>query len=84
MGNMIGQNNTSQNSNFVDPNKPQLPDAFSQHMKGITAREVEASTRLRSKRLSGAARPKYDFDTVVSNKSQAMNLRQLFSEQSVR
>lgn len=56
-------------------------DKFSSHMSQLTQRQ---NPRIWSKRLSGDIPTSYQTDIALSNKSAAMNLKQLFSETSFK
>lgn len=55
--------------------------AFESHMKTLTTEKAKPR-RIAKKKASLEPKPKYSVNTVLSNKSGALNLKQLFSENS--
>jgi hypothetical protein len=63
--------------------KPKIHGAFESHMQTLTGEKMYPK-RITKKKPSIEARPKYHINTVLSNRSGAMNLDKLFSENSLK
>lgn len=60
-------------------------DGFANHVKGLAkGSDLDRISKLAKKRLSREITQTYDLDTVLSNRSSGMNLKQLFSAQSMK
>jgi hypothetical protein len=68
-----------------NPIKPKIHGAFESHMQTLTGEKIHPKRIAKKKKKpSIEAKPKYNINTVLSNRSGAMNLDQLFSENSLK